>query len=92
MRCRSAPKAIGNRDLSLVLFKLPICLRLSLGTFVGNVILAIVLVDSSGGLRVDLGRRWVRDERTMDDRPVTLPPGGEEEGPGDHVETDPVLE
>ncbi len=33
-------KAIGNGDLSLILFKLPIRPRLSLGTFVGNVISA----------------------------------------------------
>src|SRR5271157_903602 len=37
IRWSQLPKAIGNRDLSLVLFKLPIHPRLSLGTFVGNV-------------------------------------------------------
>ena len=38
------PKAIGNRDLSLILFKLPIHPRLSLRTFVGNVIAGIICV------------------------------------------------
>src|SRR5208337_5154664 len=37
MRWQQLPKAVGNRDLPLVLFKLPIRPRLSLGTFVGNV-------------------------------------------------------
>ena len=37
------PKAIGNGDLSLVLFNLPIRPRLSLGTFVGNVITDFVV-------------------------------------------------
>src|SRR5271157_2680457 len=37
IRWSQLPKAIGNRDLSLILFKLPIHPRLSLGTFVGNV-------------------------------------------------------
>src|SRR5208337_5323274 len=37
MRWQQLPKAVGDRDLPLVLFKLPIRPRLSLGTFVGNV-------------------------------------------------------
>src|SRR5271166_5845487 len=37
IRWPQLPKAIGNRDLSRVLFKLPIRPRLSLRTFVGNV-------------------------------------------------------
>src|SRR5208337_5102820 len=41
MRWQQLPKAVGNRDLPLVLFKLPIRPRLSLGTFVGNVNIVI---------------------------------------------------
>ena len=34
---RCSTKAIENKDLSLILFKLPICPRLTFRTFVGNV-------------------------------------------------------
>src|SRR5208337_1127782 len=51
MRWQQLPKAVGNRDLPLVLFKLPIRPRLSLGTFVGNVVVGLFL------LEFDLGKR-----------------------------------
>src|SRR5208337_1082832 len=41
IRWQQLPKAVGNRDLPLVLFKLPIRPRLSLGTFVGNVLVTL---------------------------------------------------
>src|SRR5208283_953289 len=57
IRWPQLPKAIGNRDLSLVLFKLPIHPRLSLGTFVGNVIYERPVVKRGGADFVSQGSR-----------------------------------
>src|SRR5271157_5730328 len=68
IRWSQLPKAIGNRDLSLVLFKLPIRPRLSLRTFVGNVWIGFVFdpearsrtIQPQAAMNVALIPDWLR--------------------------------